>query len=286
MKKSLEEKAFGSMENVRIRALKNHADYEACVHIQRKVWRHEDLHLTPVSQFCISVQTGAILLGAFIGNDMAGFVYAFPAVFGKIFCQHSHLLAVLPACQGYGIGKKLKWAQRREALNRGYDLVTWTFDPLQTRNANLNLNTLGTVGRTYLSNFYGCTPSLMLGPGVPTDRFLVEWWIRTKRVAQRRKQVAHGFDLEKTGKAVEQKAGGVYPRIAPQHPDLSLTDKRILVEVPKNIKDLRREPGLIAAWQKAVRTSVRHYFSRGYRLDDFNFDDRSFYVLKKERTLR
>ncbi|MCX6574840.1 MAG: hypothetical protein NTV82_00435 [Candidatus Aminicenantes bacterium] len=273
------------MENVRIRALKNHVDYEACVHIQRKVWRHEDLHLTPVHQFCISVETGAILLGAFIGKDMAGFVYAFPAVFGKIFCQHSHLLAVLPACQGYGIGKKLKWAQRQEGLKRGYDLITWTFDPLQARNANLNLNTLGAVGRTYLPIFYGCTPSLMLGPGVPTDRFLVEWWIRTKRVAQKQKQDAHSLDLEKMGKAVEQKPGGVYPRIAPRHPVLSLKEKRILVEVPKNIRDLRRDPGLIAAWQKAIRTSVRHYFSRGYRLDDFIFGDRSFYVLKRERTI-
>jgi predicted GNAT superfamily acetyltransferase len=273
------------MENVRIRALKNHADYEACVRIQRKVWRHEDLHLTPVPQFCISVQTGAILLGAFIGKDMAGFVYAFPAVFGKVFCQHSHLLAVLPACQGYGIGKKLKWAQRKEGMKRGYDLITWTFDPLQARNANLNLNTLGAVGRTYLNNFYGCTPSLMLGPGVPTDRFLVEWWIRTKRVAQRQMHDAHSFDLEEMGKAVEQKAGGVYPRIAPRHPVLSLKEKRILAEVPKNIRDLRRDPGLIAAWQKAIRTSVRHYFSRGYRLDDFIFGDRSFYVLKKERII-
>jgi predicted GNAT superfamily acetyltransferase len=216
---------------------------------------------------------------------MVGFVYSFPAVSGKIFCQHSHILAVLSACQGYGIGKKLKWAQRREALKRGYDLITWTFDPLQARNANLNLNTLGAVGRTYLSNFYGCTPSLMLGPGVPTDRFLVEWWIRTKRVAQRQKKDAHNFELKKTGRAVEQKPGGVYPRIAPRHPDLSLKEKRILVEVPKNIGDLRREPALIAAWQKAIRTSARHYFSRGYRLDDFISGDRSFYVLKKERTM-
>ena len=274
------------MENLRIRPLKNHADYEACVHIQRKVWRHEDLYLTPVPQFCISVQTGAILLGAFIGNDMAGFVYAFPAVFGKVFCQHSHLLAVLPACQGYGIGKKLKWAQRREALKRGYDLITWTFDPLQAKNANLNLNTLGAVGRTYLGNFYSCLPSLMLGPDVPTDRFLVEWWIRTERVAQRQRQNVHSCDLEKTAKAVEQKPGGVYPCIAPYQPNLSLKEKQILIEVPKNIGDLRRDPELIAAWQKAIRTSVCHYFSRGYRLDDFIFGDRSYYVLNKERTLR
>jgi predicted GNAT superfamily acetyltransferase len=103
--------------------------------------------------------------------------------------------------------------------------------------------------------------------------------------AQRQKQNAHSLELEKRGKALEQKAGGVYPRIAPKSPDLSLKDKRILVEVPKNIRDLRRDPGLVAAWQKAIRTSVRHYFSRGYRLDDFIFGDRSFYVLKKERTI-
>jgi predicted GNAT superfamily acetyltransferase len=274
------------VENIRIRSLKSHADFEACVRIQRKVWQHEDLHLTPVHQLCISAQTGAILLGAFIGNDMAGFVYSFPAVSGRIFCQHSHLLAVLPACQGYGIGKKLKWAQRREALRRGYDLITWTFDPLQAKNANLNLQTLGAVGRTYLDNFYGCTPSLMLGPGVPTDRFFLEWWIRTKRVARRQKQVIHSLDPVNIGKAGERKPGGVYPHIAPRRPDLALKEPRILVEVPKNIKDLRSDPGLVADWQKAIRTSTRHYFSAGYRLDGFIFGDRSYYVLKRERTKR
>ncbi len=274
------------MESVRVRALHSHADFEACVLIQRKVWRHKDLRPTPVQQFCISAQTGAILLGAFIGRDMVGFVYSFPAVSGKIFCQHSHLLAVLPACQGHGIGKKLKWAQRQEALRRRYALITWTFDPLQARNANLNLHVLGAVGRTYLPNLYGGIPSLMLGPGVPTDRFFIEWWIRTKRVARRQKQVPPSLDPGKIAQALSQKPGGAYPAIAPKHPDLSIREQRILVEVPKNIKDLRSDPGLIADWQKAIRTSVRHYLFAGYRLDDFIAGDRSFYVLKKERTKR
>jgi len=274
------------MDNLRIRPLRSQADFETCLVIQKKVWLLEDLHLTPVHHFCISIQTGAVLLGAFLGKEMAGFVYSFPAVFRKRFCQHSHLLAVLPDWQGYGIGKRLKWAQRAECLRRGYNLITWTFDPLQARNANLNLHSLGAIIRSYLPNLYGRTPSLMLGPGVPTDRFFAEWWIRTKRVKQREKQTPRSLDPTPLSRAVRQKPGVTSGNATPKRPDLSLAERRVLVEVPRTIWDLRHDPALIAAWQKAIRTTARHYFTRGYRVDDFILGDRSFYVLHKERNPR
>jgi len=269
------------VDRIAVRPLQSTTDYEGCVKIQRRVWQHADLDITPVHQFCVSVQTGAILLGAFVGKVLAGYVYSFPAVFNGTSCQHSHHLAVLAEYQGYGLGKKLKWAQWGEALRRGYRLLTWTFDPLLARNANLNFRALGAVGRTYLDNFYGCTPALAQDSDVPTDRLLLEWWISSPRVERRMKGEEKMPDPTRIAKALAQKPGGIYPVIVPGRPNLTAEDMRLLVEVPKNIRDLRPVSGLVGRWQKAVRTTLKACFARGYRLDDFIFADRSFYVLKK-----
>jgi len=274
------------MPDVRIRPLRATAEFETCVAIQRRVWNHADLDITPVHQFCVAVHTGAILLGVFVDGTMAGYVYSFPAVFNGTRAQHSHHLAVLPDFQGYGLGRRLKWAQRDEAVRRGYDLITWTYDPLQARNANLNLHALGAEGRTYLKNFYGCTPALTLDEGVPTDRLMVEWSIRSPRVKARKAKKIGPLDAADFPKAVERKPGGVFPDIEPGRPRLALDAPRILVEVPKNIRALTRGIGRISAWQKAVRSAFESGFARGYRLDDFIFGEASYYVLTKGKTLR
>lgn len=269
-------------EKVRIRALDLFEDFEKLLHIQRAVWNHEDRDLTPAHQFSVSSRMGAILLGAFVGRELAGFVYSFPAVFGGKFCQHSHLLAVLPEFQGLGLGKALKWAQREEAVRRGYRLITWTFDPLQTRNANLNLQALGAVSRTYFHNFYGLTPALCLGPGIPTDRLLIEWPIRRGRVKSRAVGTGKkpGYDPASLPKALERKAGEEGTFALPARPKLGLDDPVLLVEVPRDIKALAFRCDLIAAWQTSLRRTMQTYFRRGYQADHFCFGDRCFYVLR------
>jgi len=271
------------VDRARIKPLRGLKDFEGCIEIQRAVWKHGDLDLTPIHQFCIAAETGAILLGAFVGKALAGYVYSFPAVFGRTHCQHSHHLAVHPRFRGLGLGKKLKWAQRDEALRRGYDLVTWTYDPMLALNASLNLATLGGVAATYLDDLYGPTRALLLDADVPTDRLLVEWRIRTKRVEERKagRQATSAF--EGLPRAVEQKRDGAYPVIFPSRPDLCLEEKTILVEIPRNVLDLRVVSGSIVRWQKAVRTALKHYFSLGYRAEDFVGGERCFYVLRKGR---
>jgi predicted GNAT superfamily acetyltransferase len=266
-------------------------EFETLLDIQRAVWGHDDLDVTPIHQFCVSSRLGGILIGAFVGLDLAGFVYSFPALFGKRHIQHSHLLAVRPELQGLGLGKRLKRAQRAQALRRGYDLITWTFDPLQARNANLNLQALGAFSRTYLPNFYGLTPALCLGPGIPTDRLLIEWPIKTRRVAERlagrkpkpgehRRPGPAG--LPALPKALERTSAGEPPFVAPAPPRLGLRDEVVLVEVPKDIKALVGRPDLIAAWQSGLRQAMTRYFARGYRADHFLFGDRAFYVLRQD----
>jgi len=284
--------AESSRPRITVRRLTKVAEFETLLDIQRDVWGHDDLDVTPIHQFCVSSRLGGILIGAFVGRDMAGFVYSFPALFGKRHIQHSHLLAVRPEFQGLGLGKRLKRAQRAEALRRGYDLITWTFDPLQARNANLNLQALGAFARTYLPNFYGLTPALCLGPGIPTDRLLIEWPIRTRRVADRaagkRPDVGEPRrrrpeDFLALPKALERASAGEPPFVAPAPPRLGLRDAVVLVEVPKDVKALGGRPDLIAAWQSGLRQVMTRYFPRGYRADYFLFGDRAFYVLRKGR---
>lgn len=280
---------------VLIRKLRDYAEFEYLLHIQRTVWNHSDVNLTPAHQFCVHSRMGAILLGAFVDGKMAGFVYSFPAIHDGGFCQHSHLLAVLPEFQGYGIGKKLKWAQRREALKQGIGLITWTYDPLQAKNANLNLHALGVRSRTYFQDFYGPTPSLCVGPGIPTDRLLVEWLLGEGRVLNRQKGagVKDGkrgggrmrrdapLDPGAIPKALErgETKGGPFPMPAP--PRLNIREPVVLVEVPPDINTLKSYPEVISSWQKGLRRVMPSYFKRGYAADDFLFGERCFYVLKK-----
>jgi len=279
MEAKSESKAAGA--KLKIKPLVRFAEFEECVVIQKEVWRHDDLDTTPVHQFCIAVKTGSILLGAFLEGKMVGFVYSFPSVFQGRLCHHSHLLAVRPEYQGLGVGKKLKWAQRSEALKRGLDLITWTVDPLQAKNANLNIHTLGAITRTYWDNFYGFTPALTLGFNIPTDRFLMEWRIRSERVELRAKgKPTPGLTVESLPKAVEgqlNEAG----LLEPQRVKLHLTADRVLIELVRDIRAYSQQAALISRWQAAIRKALKHYFRQGYGVSDFIYGERCFYVLEK-----
>lgn len=263
----------------RIKSLNRHAEFDECVVIQKKVWQHSASDLIPAHQFCAGVATGSILLGAYVKNTLAGFVYSFPALFEGRLCQHSHLLAVLPSYQGYGLGKLLKWAQHDRALELGYDLMTWTYDPLQVRNASLNLHTLGAESRTYLPNFYGRVPSLVFADGTASDRLKIEWRLGSRRVEARRRAAYPAYDIDREDKLLKarMKAGRFEP--GPVRGDRE--SRRLLVEIPQVLKKFRHEPRYVLGWQRALRRSLSGAFARGYRATDFIFGERCFYVLEK-----
>ena len=267
--------------SVRIREMTRIEDCRRLPDIQVLVWGHSERDLTPAHQYRISARMGGILLGAFVQKELAGFVYSFPAIFNGNLVQHSHHLAVLPQFQGNGIGKALKWAQRDWAIKRGFSLITWTFDPLQAKNANLNFHALGGICRTYLPNFYGLGSALNLGPKIPTDRLLMEWPIREKRLERLRRGNLERGGRPALARALEKKTEG--PDSQPVNPRLELRDSRLLAEVPSRLRSWRemKRLDLIAAWQTGLRRVLTSYFSRGYQVVDFVFGDRSFYVLER-----
>ncbi|HLG98014.1 MAG TPA: GNAT family N-acetyltransferase [Bryobacteraceae bacterium] len=164
-----------------IHPLATHAEFRDAVRLQQEIWGFADVELLPLRLFVVASKIGGQSLGAFDNGRMIGFCLAIPGLKpgGKTYL-HSHMLGVLPEYRDTGVGRKLKLAQREEALQRGIDLIEWTFDPLEIKNAFFNLERLGAVVRRYVLNQYGTTSSHLHG-GLPTDRCIAEWWIASER---------------------------------------------------------------------------------------------------------
>jgi predicted GNAT superfamily acetyltransferase len=165
----------------RIASVKTLADFEQAVEVQLAVWGYSDSDVVPKRVFLVAQRIGGQVLGAFDGKALVGFAMALPGYRDGKPYLHSHMLAVLAPYRNLGLGRRLKLAQRDDALARGFELMEWTFDPLEIKNAHLNIARLGAIARRYQRNIYGPSTSPLQG-GLPTDRLIVEWWLRSERV--------------------------------------------------------------------------------------------------------
>jgi predicted GNAT superfamily acetyltransferase len=259
-----------SGDEVSIRLARDRADFDACIHLQKAVWGLEDLEVTPAIQLIATTHAGGILELAEAPDGRAvGFAYAYPAIRGGVPHLHSDMLAVLPEYQKRGVGVRLKWAQRDAALSRGIDLITWTYDPLQARNAHLNLRRLGAIATEFVEDFYGITSS-SLHHGLPTDRLLVRWDLNGERVKER----AHGGDPPRTVAApplprineVKWQAG--WPVSSDNR--LDLEGPELLLEIPPDFDTLRQAaPRVAEDWHKRVGKALKAYLGRGFIAGDF-----------------
>ena len=165
-----------------IHQLSKLTEFGDAVRLQREIWGFKDVDLLPLRLFVVASKIGGQALGAFHDGRMVAFCLCIPGLKpGGKYYLHSHMLGVLPEYRNSGIGRKLKLKQRDYALASGIDLIEWTFDPLEIKNAFFNIERLGAVVRRYVHNQYGTTTSHLHG-GLPTDRLIAEWWIRTSRV--------------------------------------------------------------------------------------------------------
>jgi predicted GNAT superfamily acetyltransferase len=219
------------------------ADFERCVDVQLAVWGYSDGDLIPKRVFIVADRIGGQVIGAFDRDVMVGFAMALPGYRAGKSYLHSHMLAVLPEYRNAGLGRRLKLAQRDDALARGFDLMEWTFDPLEIKNAHLNIVRLGAIARRYMPDFYGPSTSLLQG-GLPTDRLVAEWWLRSMRVRRTLGELG-----EKSAGAADEAA-------------------QILVQVPvpAAVTDWKRNPDerkLAESLQTRNRLALESAFSRG-----------------------
>jgi predicted GNAT superfamily acetyltransferase len=247
----------------------------------------DDLEVVPLHLLLTVQRNGGLLLGAFDAGALVGFLFGFPAYDRDGKPKHySHMMGVDPGYQGVGIGYQLKLAQREFALDRGLDLVTWTYDPLESRNAYLNIHKLGAVCRTYIRDYYGPLAD-GLSSGLPSDRFRVEWWIAGDRLG---KHLAGRVGEQVSSSVFQANATGHTPGglLTPGLLTLDADVPTVQVEVPADYQVIKAaDPGLAMEWRLTMRQVFETYFAAGYTVVDFlsrqtKGGRRSSYILRAD----
>jgi len=264
-------------------------DLIPCERLQEAVWKFNQNDIIPPRFMRVLCKHGGFTMGAFDGETMIGFVFGVPAIHYGQPSQHSHMLAVLPEYHNQNVGFNLKKAQREDAMSRNIDLITWAFDPLQSKNAHLNINKLGVIACSYDINLYGESSSSKLHSGLGTDRLLAEWWLvsdRVKSIIEDRTlnsnsaPSTNGMKINKT----ERSTQGL---LMPVKPDLTLTNDVLLLEIPDNIDEMK-DSNIEAArkWRILVQKTFLHYFNAGYYINSLQVERegetrRTYYILKR-----
>ena len=249
------------MRSLSYRDLRTLAEYAQVVELERAIWGPGYDDVVPVPILAVTVLRGAILIGAFDGDRMIGFVYSLAAIKDGRPTQWSHMLGVIDGFRSDGVGHRLKMLQRERTLGMGLDLIEWTFDPMQALNAHLNFTKLGVQVAEYEENVYGESSS-PLHAGNPTDRFVAEWWIRRERVA-----------ADWTGAVAVNRIerGGGWPRCA--EVDLDVRSRMLVVDIPTGFTEMiAGAPEVALEWRMATRRLFTTYFARGYTVVDFALD--------------
>jgi predicted GNAT superfamily acetyltransferase len=242
-----------SADQIEVRHCRTLDEFESCLALERAVWGAADIDLVPLPIFVVVAHTGGQVLGAYDGGRMVGFTMAMPGFRAAKLFIHSHMTAVLEEYRDRGVGRRLKLFQREDALSRGIDLVEWTFDPLELKNAYFNLERLGAVVREFLPNVYGITTSPLHG-GLPTDRLVAEWRLNSPRV-------------------VARVAGS---------PGRAAAADAVRIRIPRNIGELKQShPAEAARVQAAARDEFQHWLGRGHIVTGIEFTgDAGIYLLE------
>jgi predicted GNAT superfamily acetyltransferase len=261
------------MQEITYRDLTSLSDFAAVVDLEQEIWGPGYTEPVPVPILAVTVKRGGILIGAFAGLRMIGFVYSLAGLKGGRPMQWSHMAGVVEEFRNAGIGYRLKLLQRERALQMGLDLIEWTYDPLQAMNAHLNFAKLGVVVEEYEENVYGASQS-PLHRGNPTDRFVAEWPIGAPQVVQRVGAPCiplRAHEVADVPRANRALPSGEWHECSAV--DLAMDDRRLIVEIPMGFTEmLARAPDLAFAWRMDTRRIFATYFARDFRAVDFLLD--------------
>jgi predicted GNAT superfamily acetyltransferase len=263
-------------EDLTFRSFDRPEDYHACAELQRDIWGRDFSDVVPSSILKISQKVGGIAAGAFAPDGrILGFVWGLTGVRDGRFFHWSHMLGVHPDARDLRLGTRLKLLQRELLLPLGVEDVEWTYDPLEARNAHLNLNHLGAEVVEYVEDMYAGEMGSDLAQGIGTDRFIVRWRIASVRVA----------GILAGGAASDPAAFAGTPILGLEAADEASPlpeAPRVRVEIPASIQEVKAtRPDEAAVWRQSTRRAIEHYFERGYRVTAYLREDgRRFYGLE------
>ncbi len=267
-------KVYKSTE-LEIRRVRSYDEYIAIAELQKEVWGQESIEIVPPSILMVNEKIGGVVAGAFTPDgEVVAFVYGLPGFRAGEEVHWSHMLAVKPAWRGQGLGGKLKRFQKEFVLSRGIKVVHWSYDPLESVNARLNILELGALPVEYVHDLYGKGEKSILHRGIGTDRFIVTWYMDA-RMKEDRMALFELCEDPLTAAAVVSDALVFEPA--------EETEKIVLIEIPEHIQQVRDSTSEIAAnWRDATRKAFSHYLGRGYGVVSFikkPVTARCYYVL-------
>jgi predicted GNAT superfamily acetyltransferase len=224
-------------DGILVRPCRGIEEFEACVRLEREVWKSADIDVVPIPLFVVAAETGGQVLGAFHGKDLIGFTMAIAGWRNRKPFLHSHMTAVRDGYRDRGIGRQLKLFQRGDALARGISLIEWTFDPLDAKNAYFNFMRLGAIARRYVPNAYGITTS-PLHASLPTDRLVAEWHLGSPRVRR---------------------------VLAGKRPPPAFSKDPVRISIPAALDGLKTtDPARAGQIQSEIRTQFTHWLAKRY----------------------
>src|SRR5215213_3647118 len=248
---------------VTIQPIDEVARMRAVEELQKEIWGIPDLDVVPLTHLAAAREAGGVLIGAFDGEMLVGFVYGFPSFERGQLAHHSHMLAVKPDYRNLDLGRRLKLAQREHVMAQGIDLISWTFDPLQSLNAHFNFSKLGVLADRYLPNFYGEDAASFLHQ-TGTDRLWVSWFVSSERVQRKIYGGSDEVNFSSVSSLVEIDVDD-----SPRRNDLS-DDDRIAVEIPSNIDALQKQDRETALrWRQETRRAFTDALNAGYFVESF-----------------
>ncbi len=257
-----------------IRPFSTVEEYRACVDLQEETWGDGFSERVSPAILKVSQKLGGVAAGAYSKEGrLVGFVFGMTGVRGGEVAHWSDMLAVRPEARDAGLGRRLKEYQREHLLDRGIERMYWTFDPLQSRNAHLNISKLGAVVREYEENMYGDTDS-PLHRGIGTDRFVALWLLGSERVRDRmvlpsdKGRAGSSVLFQEAPPALAGEGETGHPR--PATPDLTLGELPVRIEIPSDIVSLMRDDlELAIEWRAATRAAFGHYIASGLEVREF-----------------
>lgn len=260
-------------------------EYRQCEKIQNQVWGN---YAVAAEVLSVTQKNGGAVLGSMVAGKVVGFIYAFLARRHDRLLHWSHMMAVLPEFRDQGLGFRMKLMHRKLALAQGIKFIGWTYDPLQSRNAALNLARLGAKVEEYISNYYGQFPS-RIEKGLPSDRFVMSWPIAARTTNEH--LLGRRMNWREAPR-INETVTNSHGYLATRRIHLQLDAPRLLLEIPQNTDAIRDHAAALGLeWRMVTRQAFERYLGAGYRVTGFyppspQTGGHCYYLLSRSEWLR